>query len=1164
MPVKFVHLRVHSSYSLSEGAIAVKDIAERAAKMRMPAVALTDSGNLFGSLEFSLAAVKAGVQPIIGCIVNVREGSDKLGKLVLLARDEAGYRNLLALISKSYLDAKATNSPEITMEDLANAKDGLIVLTGGTEGVLAAPILSGNEDAAEKILTGLHRLFPDSLYIELTRLGTSREQKMEPGLLKLAYAHNIPLVATNDVYFATPDMYEAADVLLCIAGGKYQMDEERRRVSPEQYFKTPDEMAELFKDIPEAIENSVVIARRTAVMAIERPPILPNFPTKEGRSEAEELKAAAREGLEVRLTEIGVSGEAGKPYRDRLEYELDVIIGMNFPGYFLIVSDFIRWSKENGIPVGPGRGSGAGSVVAWALLITDLDPLRFGLLFERFLNPDRVSMPDFDIDFCQEQRDKVINYVRQKYGNDRVAQIITFGKLQARAVLRDVGRVLQMPYSQVDKICKMIPFNPVNPITLSQAIELDPVLKAEQQSNEEVSKLLDIGLKLEGMHRHASTHAAGIVIADRPLTEIVPLYYDPRSDIPVIQYSMKQAEQAGLVKFDFLGLKTLTVIQHACKAIEAAGTPIDITRIPYDDPKTFELLAKGDTVGVFQVEGFGMRDALRKMRPDKIEDIIALISLYRPGPMDNIPTYIARKHGLEKPDYLHPMLEETLKETFGVIIYQEQVMKIAQVLAGYSLGAADLLRRAMGKKNVAEMAAQRQQFVNGAVANGVDHQKAEHIFELVDKFAGYGFNKSHAAAYAIISYQTAYLKANFPVEFLTASMNLDIGDTDKLNIFRQEAVTHGIKILPPDVNRSEARFRIEKVVDGGQWMVNGEEPAINHQSPITNHQPPTSAIRYALGALKGVGIPAIEMMVAEREAKGLFKDLFDFARRCDAKVINKRQIESLAKAGAFDALNPNRRQVFEASNILTRYNSAIKTEEKSNQVNLFGGADVAEEVVPVLPMVEDWIEPERSLYNFESLGFYLSTHPLDAYKNDLAKLGTLSARELHERENDAPGARGKKVRMAGVVTSITHRAAAKKRFTYLQFSDPSGGVEISVFDDELISASRELLESKKPLLITADCRKDEGGVRLIAESIKLLEGALQNQPINLRIHLNGRPEQLKSALVSQGEGRGRVHFIVETTSGMEAEIALEGGYAITRQAVERFKTFKEVAQLAEF
>jgi len=1116
--------------------MAVKDIAERARAMRMPAVAITDSGNLFGSLEFSLAAEKTGVQPIIGCVVNIGKEA-RLGKLVLLAQNEEGYKNLLKLVSKSYLNTSSVDYPEIMLDDLAISSSGLIALTGGAEGILATPLLAGDLPKAAEILLALKKIFPRGLYVEITRLGTEKEKKIEPGLLKLAYAHDVPLVATNDVHFATKEIYEAADILLCIADGKYQMDEDRRRISPEQYFKTADEMVELFEDIPEAIENTVAVARRCSVMAMERAPILPKFPTSDGRSETDELKIAAREGLANRLMDIPEA--AKKPYHERLEYELDVIIRMKFPGYFLVVSDFIRWSKANGIPVGPGRGSGAGSVVAWALLITDLDPLRFGLLFERFLNPDRVSMPDFDIDFCQEQRDKVINYVREKYGHDRVAQIITFGKLQARAVLRDVGRVLQMPYSQVDKICKMIPFNPIDPITLSKAIDLDPVLKAERESNEEVGRLLDIGLKLEGLHRHASTHAAGIVIADRPLTEIVPLYYDPRSEIPAVQYSMKYAEAAGLVKFDFLGLKTLTVIHHALKAIEDQGIKIDITKIPYDDPKTFELLAKGDTVGVFQVEGFGMRDALRKMRPDKIEDIIALISLYRPGPMENIPAYIARKHGLEKPDYIHPLLEETLKETFGVIIYQEQVMKIAQVLAGYSLGAADLLRRAMGKKNLAEMAAQREQFVSGAVKNGIDRNKAQHIFELVDKFAGYGFNKSHAAAYAIISYQTAYLKANFPVEFLAASMNLDIGDTDKLNIFRQEAVSHGIKILPPDINKSSAWFGIEKDEAGNK------------------------SIRYALGALKGVGIPAMALMMAEREKNGSFKDLFDFARRADARAVNKRQIESLAKCGAFDTLNSNRRQVFEAANILTRYNGAVKREESSNQVNLFGGGTAAPETVPILPAVLDWHESERSLHDFESLGFYLSTHPLDVYKKELAKLKTSTIRELQEMENDTPGSKGKKVKIAGVVTATTHRAAAKKRFTYLQFSDPTGTIEISVFDDRLISEARDLIEGKRPLLINADCRKDEGGVRLLAESIRLLDGVLHNQPIHLKIFLAGSVDALKPILGKSGEGRAKVRLVVPANGSMEAEIALPGTYAVSGQTIEKLKSLREVAEVVE-
>ncbi|MCB2081063.1 MAG: DNA polymerase III subunit alpha, partial [Rickettsiales bacterium] len=771
----FIHLRTHSAYSLSRGAIPVKGLVKLCVEHGMPAVALTDSGNLFGSLEFSLAALDVGVQPIIGCVVNLREASESPWEqkspppapMVLLAKDDTGYHHLLKLVSQSYLQGIYQGVPTLTLDTFKGASEGLIAFTGGAEGVLGQHLLARQPERAMEVLEVLKSYFPERLYIELMRHGREVEVQTEPALLEMAYAHGLPLVATNDVHFATPGMAEAHRVLTCIAEGSYISEGAHPYFTPEHYFKSAEEMQALFSDIPEAIANTVQIAQRCAVMSHPRKPMLPGFATGEGRDEAAELRVQAEAGLKERLEEAAYTEdmnaatreEIAKPYFERLQFELDTIVNMQFPGYFLIVSDFIRWSKQHGIPVGPGRGSGAGSVVAWSLQITDLDPLRFGLLFERFLNPERISMPDFDIDFCQERRDEVIQYVRDKYGADKVAQIITFGKLQARAVLRDVGRVLQMPYKKVDGICKMIPFNPLAPVTLSQAIEMDKELQAERERDETVAHLLDIGLKLEGLYRHASTHAAGVVIADRPLDELIPLYSDPRSDMPVTQYSMKYAEMAGLVKFDFLGLKTLTLIDRACKLVRERVPEFDIRAIPLDDKPSYKLLSEGRTVGVFQMESAGMRDALRKMRPDTIEDIIALISLYRPGPMENIPTYIACKHGREKPDYLHPKLEPILKETFGVMIYQEQVMQIAQVLSGYSLGGADLLRRAMGKKIKEEMDAQRESFMQGAKKNHVDPKKAGEIFDLVAKFAGYGFNKSHSAAYGFIAFQTAYLKA---------------------------------------------------------------------------------------------------------------------------------------------------------------------------------------------------------------------------------------------------------------------------------------------------------------------------------------------------------------------------------------------------------------------
>ena len=728
---------------------------------------------------------------------------------MLLVQNEAGYRNLLELVSRSYLASEASTEPAINRLDLARASEGLLCLTGGPRGPVGRLLGEGQAEAAEAVLTELARLFPNRLYVELMRHGTAEEARTEPGLVELAYRHELPLAATNDAYFPDRDFFEAHDALLCVAETTVVADQERRRLTPDHCFRSAAEMRDVFADLPEACDNTLVIARRCSFIPQPRQPILPVFPTADGVDEETALRRAAQAGLEQRLSRAEIGEIGATPYRERLEFELDTIVRMGFAGYFLIVSDIIQWAKRRGIPVGPGRGSGAGSVVAWALTITDLDPLRFGLLFERFLNPERVSMPDFDIDFCQDRRDEVIRYVQQRYGRDRVAQIITFGKLQARAVLRDVGRVLGVPYGQVDRLCKLVPNNPAHPVTLEEAIAGEPALQQQRDTDETVARLMTIALKLEGLYRHASTHAAGVVIGDRPLTELVPLYRDPRSDIPVTQFNMKWVEVAGLVKFDFLGLKTLTVLARTCDLLAARGVQLDLSALPLDDPAAYELLARGDTVGVFQVEGAGVRDMLKKLRPDRFEDIIAANALYRPGPMENIPRYIAVKHGEEAPDYLHPALEGILKETYGVMTYQEQVMQIAQVLAGYTLGGADLLRRAMGKKIPSEMEAQRQLFLEGAAERGVEPARAELIFDQMAKFAGYGFNKPHAAAYALLTYQTAYLKANYPVEFLAALMTLDLGNTDKLNVFRQELDRLDIRLLPPDINRSDVTFAVE-------------------------------------------------------------------------------------------------------------------------------------------------------------------------------------------------------------------------------------------------------------------------------------------------------------------------------------------------------------------
>src|ERR1700691_1656430 len=868
--VSFVHLHVHSAYSLREGALTVEMLAKLAQADAMPALAITDTNNLFGALEFSEKLAKSGVQPIIGAQMTVDfadaapafwrgvERDNARAPIVLLAQNETGYQHLMRLASALWLDPKDGDDAHLPFAALEECP-GLIALTGGPGGPIDRALRAGLGDLAEGRLKRLAQVFGSRLYVEIQRHGLDSERVIEPELIALADRVGLPLVATNEPYFAGPSDYEAHDALLCVAEGAVVSTADRRRLSPEHRFKTRAQMTALFANLPEATEASVEIAMRCAYRPLTRKPILPRFAVAHGAAvdEEHELRRPPNEGLAARLAAHGLApGRTEEDYSKRLAFELDVIVNMTFAGYFLIVADFIQWAKAQGIPVGPGRGSGAGSVVAWALTITDLDPLRFGLLFERFLNPERVSMPDFDIDFCQDRRDEVIRHVQARYGSDRVAQIITFGKLQARAVLRDVGRVLAMPYGQVDRICKLVPNNPAAPVTLQQAIDAEPTLQQMREEDETVDRLMIIALELEGLYRHASTHAAGVVIGDRPLEELVPLYRDPRSSMPVTQFSMKYVEAAGLVKFDFLGLKTLTVLARARDLLKARGIALDLDNLPLDDANTYALLGRGDTVGVFQLEGAGMRDMLRKLNPDRFEDIIAVNALYRPGPMENIPRYISVRHGQEKPEYMHSSLEPILEETHGIIIYQEQVMEIAKVLSGYSLGSADLLRRAMGKKIKAEMEAQRRQFIDGAKAHGVDHDVAEHILEQVAKFAGYGFNKSHAAAYALVAYQTAYLKANHPIEFMAALMSLDLGNTDKLNIFRQECARLGIKILPTDINCSRDDFSVEETPSG-------------------------PAIRYALAAVKGVGAQAMVAAVAERDPRGPFKDLFDFARRLD-------------------------------------------------------------------------------------------------------------------------------------------------------------------------------------------------------------------------------------------------------------------------------------------
>ncbi len=1153
----FVHLRVHSAYSLSEGAIPVKELAELCRAEAMPAVAVTDTSNLFGALEFASACAEAGVQPIIGCLLGLRRSDSRAGnghrapdRVLLLVQSEAGYHNLIKLVSEAYLGTEGGEAPQVPLSSLGARAEGLIALVGAGDTAVGRLLAEGQIEAAETALSEFAGAFPGRLYVEIMRHGLEAESRTEPMLLDLAYRHDLPLVATNDVYFADASMFEAHDALICIAEGTYLDEPNRRRFTPEHRLKSAEEMQALFADLPEAVDNTLAIARRCAFMPEPREPMLPSYPTQAGRDEAEELRANAREGLARRIsTQVYTSDmdeeareRAAKLYLQRLDYELNVIIEMGFAGYFLIVADFIQWAKAQGIPVGPGRGSGAGSVVAWALTITDLDPLRFGLLFERFLNPERVSMPDFDIDFCQERRDEVIRYVQEKYGRSRVAQIITFGTLQARAALRDVGRVLQMPYGQVDRICKLVPYNPANPVSLEDAIASEPMLQKMRGEDPMVARLMDIALKLEGLYRHASTHAAGVVIGDRALDEIVPLYRDPRSDMPVTQFSMKYIEAAGLVKFDFLGLKTLTVLAFAQDLIRRRAPGFDLGAIPLDDRATYEMLGRGDTMGVFQLESSGMRDVLRKLIPDRFEDIIALVALYRPGPMDNIPVYIACKHGKERPDYMDPSLEEILKETSGVIIYQEQVMQIAQVLSGYTLGGADLLRRAMGKKIRSEMDAQRRHFVSGAVARGVPESRASQVFDHVAKFAGYGFNKSHAAAYALVAYQTAYVKANFPLEFLAASMTYELGNTDKLNLFRQEIERLGFDLLPPDVNRSAAGFTVEA----------GDK----------------KAIRYALAAVRNVGEGAMQELVRVRDEGRPFTDLFDFGRRLDTKVLNKRQLESLASAGAFDSLEPNRARAHQAAETLIRIASAAKAHTRSGQKSLFGDG-LAAAPPTALPDVPDWPASERLAQEFEAIGFYLSAHPLDSYQKVLRQMGAIEsgALALHVAGGTT------RLKLGGIVTRKQERTSARgNRFAFVQLSDTGGAYEVVVFS-ELLASARDLLEPGAPVLVTAEARLDGDSVRLTAQAIEPLEAASRQVATDFVIELSGEGANdavsgLKALIEAQGRGKAKIRLIVPLERAndgaqQQAEILLRGGVALTPAAIASIRELRGVRAVRE-
>jgi DNA polymerase-3 subunit alpha len=1127
---------------LLEGALKVDELKKLATKDQMPALALTDTNNLFGALEFSEKMAGAGIQPITGVELaldledqaTTRPGAVQIvyPSVVLLAATEQGYNNLMKLSSLAYLSPETGQAAHVSFDVLSDSASGLIALTGGPKGPIDRALLAGQSELAQARLKKLASLFGDRLYVELQRHGTGEETSIEGQLLDLAYDHGVPLVATNEAYFAKPSSYAAHDALLAIAEGRLVSDPERRHVTTEHDFKSRAAMRKLFADLPEALTNTIEIALRCSFRPKTRKPILPSFTVGEHDAptdEAAALRDLAVAGLRARLKAHGpAEGLTAEDYESRLDFELSVIERMKYPGYFLIVADFIRWAKGEGIPVGPGRGSGAGSLVAYATTITDLDPLRFGLLFERFLNPDRVSMPDFDIDFCQDRRDEVIRYVQHKYGADRVAQIITFGTLQARGVLRDVGRVLEIPYGQVDKLTKLVPQNPANPVSLEQAIKTEVRLRQAAEEDPTVRRLLDIALDLEGLHRHASTHAAGLVIGDRPLEQLVPLYRDPKSDMLVTQFNMKWVEPAGLVKFDFLGLKTLTVLQKAVELIRARGVEVNLEALPLDDTRTFDMLGRGETVGVFQLESAGMRKALAEMRADRFEDIIALVALYRPGPMANIPVYNARKNGHEAPEYVHPKLEVSLKETYGVIIYQEQVMQIAQILSGYSLGEADLLRRAMGKKIKAEMDAQRERFVTGAVERGLDSKSADTIFDLLAKFADYGFNKSHAAAYALVAYQTAYLKANFPVEFLAASMTLDMSNTDKLSEFRREAQRLGFRVDPPSVNQSGVTFDVHQDGDG------------------------QLSIRYALAAIKGVGAHAVESLVAARGEKP-FHDISDLARRINPRLFNKKTLESLIAAGALDEVEKDRSKAFAAVDGIMALANRSQDEAAAGQGDIFGTLGEPEPLR--VPPYKPWQASERLQREYDAIGFFLSGHPLDEYAGILKRLKVQTYAEFARA---ARGGASVGKLAATVLDRSERRTRSGSKMGIFALSDRTGHFESIIFEEGL-HQFRDVLEPGQAVVLIVQAQVEGDDVRIRIQSAEALEKAASRLPSSLRITITDATPMPALSEMLKERGDGEVLIVLPIDGGMrEVEMKLQGGFRATPQIAGALRTIPGV------
>ncbi len=1153
---RFVHLRVHTAYSLAQGAIMLPKLMHKLHDMGVPAVAVTDSANMFGGKAFSKYASDEGIKPIMGCQFLLRnEDSDNLllskgkelepDKIILLVMNATGYSNIMKLMKQFYLDNTARGwAPQLTIENLKDYNEGLIALTGGTEGTIGRLLLENRKEEAKTFTSRLKEIFNDRLYMEISRIGLDEELKTEEDFINIAYEQNIPLVATNEVFFLDEEMYEAHDALVCISAGEYVANEARRRYSINNRLRSEEEMVELFQDLPEALENTVRIAKLCNYLSKKVDPLLPIFECPKGRTQDEFITEEAYRGLDERM-QIAVYNssltkeqrlEIDEKYYARLEYELSVIKKMGFPGYFLIVSDFIKWSKAHGVSVGPGRGSGAGSIVAWALKITELDPLKLDLLFERFLNPERVNMPDFDVDFCQENRYKTIEYVQEKYGFDHVAQIITYGKLQSKAVIRDVARVLQMPYSQADKISKMIPagVQGKNP-TLPEALEQVPELEEMRQNDPQINKLFEIAIKLEGLYRNSGMHAAGVVIGDRPLDQLVPLYKDPRADMPVTMYDMKFVEETGLIKFDFLGLKTLTVIQRAIDWIKIShGIDLDMEKVPLDDEPTYKMLQEGKTTAVFQFESAGMKDVHKQIRPDRFEDLIAIVSLYRPGPMDNIPTFIKRKHGEEEIQYLHPALKPILKETYGIMVYQEQVMMIARELGGYTMGGADKLRKVMGKKMRDEIPKQRQMFTDGAIKNGIDGEVAKSIFDQMEKFASYGFNKSHAAAYSLVSYHTAYLKAHYPVEFMCAVMDLDITNTDKLATFKAECKALGIEVLKPDINESLAKFSVQ---DG--------------------------KLRYALGAIKGVGEANMNAIIEARNKGGKFKDISDFINRVDAKQLNRKQLEQLIKAGAFDCIEPKRGKLYANMETILKNISSATEMKTSAQSSLFGVEEYSSKVK--LFDAPDWPDLEKLRLEASVIGFYLSAHPLDVYSNSLKRLGIKNCQDVLTNIKTGDSI---KATVAGCVEALQKRISKSgSKYAFLNISDTTGNVEGMLFSDAL-AKYEDTINTGCPLLvkITITKQTEEDNPRIQINSVRTIDEAIAEQAKGLIITISNisAVNEVKKILYTDRRGTNKV-YIEPELEDWEVSIELEGGYAFAdNMMLTRLKNIPGVASVKEF